>query len=271
MGDAKLASEVHKEILECHKIGKTNNTEIKETLTSFPKGNYYNFNSLLGIKNNIQVQKKDFSIAYKQLIDTRDDEVIIGGIEAFMNGIDILGNRKSDFLVDQTLLEGLALTVTSIQQLAVGDDAQAKNRLKKGIEKINWCCEVSEFSAIHALAGTLNKMKRQPIFLAKSHFVPIIVEFNYSTSPKKYSEIITLLGEHSNNRITENESEAGQVIGEFLKNYGGFDGGALKNIIKDDIVALAHDCMLNNHRFLMNNVREISLPNIIYLYLKALQ
>ena len=97
-----------------------------------------------------------------------------------------------------------------------------------------------------------------------------IFEFNYSALPEKYSKIITFLGVSSNTIMKQQTDDGAQAITDFLMKQNFAGGLSQKGVSKDTIVEMAYDSMINNRCLLANNVREVTLTNVIYLYLRTL-
>ncbi|MFD2967505.1 iron-containing alcohol dehydrogenase [Sphingobacterium bambusae] len=188
------------------------------------------------------------------------------GLDALTHCLEAYTNKFSQPFIDMYAFEGMRLIAANlVEAVRNGKNEQARSEVAMGSMLGGFCLGPVNTAAVHALSYPLGSMFHLPHGLSNALLLPYVMEFNYSAAPKKYAEVAIALG-CSRQDSDEETAKAGIAkVRELIEACGIPARLRDVDIPKEAIPQMAEDA-LKITRLLINNPREVTLPDAINLF-----
>lgn len=191
------------------------------------------------------------------------------GLDALTHCIEAYVNKFAHPITDLLALEGIKLIGQNLKKAFDDrDDLEAREKVALGSMYGGMCLGPVNTGAVHALAYPLGSKYKISHGVSNALLLPHVMEFNLEEEETKYANVGLALGVESGLDDNETALKGIGIIKEMIKDFGIPSRLSDLNIKKIEIEEMAHSAM-KIQRLLKNNVREVSLMNAIYIYMKA--
>lgn len=191
------------------------------------------------------------------------------GLDALTHCIEAYVNKFAHPHTDLLALEGIKLIGSNLKRaFDNGKDIEAREKVALGSMYGGMCLGPVNTAAVHALAYPLGSKYKIAHGVSNALLLPFVMEYNLPEAVEKYANVGRALGV----RAGVNDEETAQLGIEKIRELIGHFGIPARlselNIPNIEIEEMAYSAM-KIQRLLKNNVREITLMNAIYIYMKA--
>lgn len=191
------------------------------------------------------------------------------GIDAFSHCMEAFVNRFAHPVIDRIALDGMQLIFNNLKKAYDnGSDKEARCNVALGSTYGGMCLGPVNTTAVHALAYPLGSKYKIAHGLSNALILPYVMEFNLPAATDRYAQVARAIGVTGFNSDEEYARAGINAIKELMKSIDIpvrlRDVGIPENAL-EDMAASA----LKVQRLLKNNVREVSLNDIIGIYRKA--
>lgn len=188
------------------------------------------------------------------------------GLDALTHCLEAYTNKFSQPFIDMYAFEGMRLIAANlVEAVNNGDNVKARSEVAMGSLLGGFCLGPVNTAAVHALSYPLGSMFHLAHGLSNALLLPYVMEYNYVAAPKKYAEVALALG--CNKQETDEETALAGIakVRELISDCGIPARLRDLDIPQDAIPQMAEDA-LKITRLLINNPREISLPDAITIF-----
>lgn len=193
----------------------------------------------------------------------------ITGLDALCHCIEGYTNKYSHPMVDIYALEGIRLIGRNLLKVVDSpDDLEAREAMSLGSYYGGLCLGPVNTTAVHALAYPLGSEYHISHGLANAVLLPHVMRFNYNFAIKRYAEVATAIGAKVCDTEAETALEGIEIISDIIKMCRIPSSLRELNIPESSIPDLAKSA-LTVQRLLMNNIRDVNLPDAINIYESA--
>jgi alcohol dehydrogenase class IV len=192
------------------------------------------------------------------------------GLDALTHCIEAYVNRFSHPATDLLALEGIALIGQNLKRAFLnGNDLEAREKVAMGSMYGGMCLGPVNTGAVHALAYPLGSKYKISHGVSNALLLPHVMEYNLCEATEKYAQVAYALGVSANFTGESAAMEGIQLIRKMISDFGIPGRLSDLDITEIQIEEMAHSA-LKIQRLLKNNVREVSLMNAIYIYMRAM-
>ncbi len=191
------------------------------------------------------------------------------GIDALAHCLEAYTNKHAHPMVDVFALEGVRLVAKYLKRAYDdGKDLEARAKLALGSVYGGMCLGPVNTTAVHALAYPLGSEFKVPHGLSNALLLPYVMEFNLEVAADRYAKIALALGADEGKNDFETARNGVAKIREIMKACNVPEKLSDINIPKEEITNMA-DSAFQVQRLLQNNIREVSLEDIVSIYKEA--
>lgn len=192
------------------------------------------------------------------------------GIDALTHCIEAYANKYAHPIADMWALEGIRLIGLNLREaFNNGGNMEARANVALGSVYGGMCLGPVNTAAVHALAYPLGSKYKIPHGVSNALLLPHVIDYNLKCATEKYANIALALGADKQKSDADTAKAGIEVIKNMIADFGIPSKLSDLNISESEVEGLAHSA-LNVQRLLKNNVKEVSLMNAIYIYMKAL-
>lgn len=188
------------------------------------------------------------------------------GLDALTHCLEAYTNKFSQPFIDMYAFEGMRLIAANlVEAVNNGGNVKARSEVAMGSLLGGFCLGPVNTAAVHALSYPLGSMFHLAHGLSNALLLPYVMEYNYIAAPRKYAEVALALG--CNKQETDEETALAGIakVRELISDCGIPARLRDLDIPQDAIPQMAEDA-LKITRLLINNPREISLPDAITIF-----
>ncbi len=188
------------------------------------------------------------------------------GLDALTHCLEAYTNKFSQPFIDMYAFEGMRLIAANlVEAVNNGGNVKARSEVAMGSLLGGFCLGPVNTAAVHALSYPLGSMFHLAHGLSNALLLPYVMEYNYVAAPRKYAEVAQALG--CNKQETDEETALAGIakVRELISDCGVPARLRDLDIPQDAIPKMAEDA-LKITRLLINNPREISLPDAITIF-----
>lgn len=188
------------------------------------------------------------------------------GLDALTHCLEAYTNKFSQPFIDMYAFEGMRLIAANlVEAVNNGGNVKARSEVAMGSLLGGFCLGPVNTAAVHALSYPLGSMFHLAHGLSNALLLPYVMEYNYVAAPRKYAEVALALG--CNKQETDEETALAGIakVRELISDCGIPARLRDLDIPQDAIPQMAEDA-LKITRLLINNPREISLPDAITIF-----
>lgn len=192
------------------------------------------------------------------------------GLDALTHCIEAYVNRFAHPVTDILALEGIALVGQNLKKAFLnGNDLEAREKVALGSMYGGMCLGPVNTAAVHALAYPLGSKYKISHGVSNALLLPHVMEYNLSEAVGRYAKVAYALGVGANLPDEIAAQEGIEMIRNLIRDFKIPGRLSDLNIPEMEIEQMAHSAM-KIQRLLKNNVREVTLMNAMYIYLKAM-
>jgi alcohol dehydrogenase len=191
------------------------------------------------------------------------------GLDALTHCLEAYTNKFAQPFIDMYAYEGMRLIAAHIETAVKdGSNIEAREKVAMGSLLGGFCLGPVNTAGVHALSYPLGSMFHLAHGLSNALLLPYVMEFNISSSPKRYADVAIALGcERKKDDLTT--AYAGVKKIRDLINACGIPATLQEvNVPESAIPQMAVDAM-KIQRLLKNNPREITEQDAINIYKAA--
>jgi alcohol dehydrogenase class IV len=191
------------------------------------------------------------------------------GLDALTHCLEAYTNKFAQPFIDMYAYEGMRLIAAHIETAVKdGSNIEAREKVAMGSLLGGFCLGPVNTAGVHALSYPLGSMFHLAHGLSNALLLPYVMEFNISSSPKRYADVAIALGcERKADDLTT--AYAGVKKIRDLINACGIPATLQEvNVPESAIPQMAVDAM-KIQRLLKNNPREITEQDAINIYKAA--
>ena len=191
------------------------------------------------------------------------------GIDAFTHCLEAFVNRFSHPVVDQYAIKGIELIYQSLEPaFKNGKDTEARTNVALGSLYGGMCLGPVNTAAVHALAYPLGSKFKIPHGLSNALLLPYVMEFNLPAATGKYARVARAIGVKDRKTDEEQAREGINRIRQLLKAIDIPMKLSQLNIPGKELEGMALSA-IKVQRLLKNNVRDMSIEDILKIYKSA--
>jgi alcohol dehydrogenase class IV len=191
------------------------------------------------------------------------------GLDALTHCIEAYINKYAHPLLDHYALNGISL-ISRFLPLAYrdGSNLEARSNLALGSLYGGMCLGPVNTGAVHALAYPLGSFYRIAHGLSNAVLLPHIIKYNLPNAPGKYAAMARAMGIDRAAKDYDLAEDGIDHILKLIQSVGIPSHLSSLGIKMEDIPGMAESAM-KVQRLLKNNVREVSVQDIIEIYKKS--
>ncbi len=191
------------------------------------------------------------------------------GIDALTHCLEAYVNRFAHPMVDLWALEGIRLISQNLESACKdGNDIDARAAVALGSVYGGMCLGPVNTAAVHALAYPLGSIYDVPHGLSNALMLPYVMEYNMPEGNERLAGVAKALGVTQSGADSELAQSGVLKIKELIAACGLPGRLSEINIKKEDIKKMA-DAAILVQRLLNNNVKELTIEDIVSIYKKA--
>lgn len=191
------------------------------------------------------------------------------GLDALTHCIEAYANKFANPVTDLLALEGIKWIGQNLRTaFNDGNNLDAREKVALGSMYGGMCLGPVNTAAVHALAYPLGSTYKISHGVSNALLLPHVMEYNLEKATSRYANIARALGVETGFSEEDTAFAGIELIRNMIADFGIPSRLSELGIKKDEIVEMAYSA-IKIQRLLKNNVREVSLMNAIYIYMKA--
>lgn len=191
------------------------------------------------------------------------------GLDALTHCLEAFTNKFAQPFIDIFAYEGMRLIAENIREAVQnGGNKEARYQVAMGSMLGGLCLGPVNTAAVHALSYPLGSMFNLAHGLSNALLLPYVMEFNYTSNPKKYAQVAIALGCQRLSNDEETAKSGIERIKSMIKDCGIPARLRDVDVPESAIEKMAHDAM-KIERLLVNNPREIKFEDAVNIFKAA--
>ena len=189
------------------------------------------------------------------------------GMDALTHCLEAFTNKFAHPVIDLYAFEGMRLISSNLVK-ACGDDVEARTNVSLGSLYGGMCLGPVNTTAVHALSYPLGSQYKIAHGLPNAILLPDVMEFDLVAAPERFGQVALALGVKAKSNALETAQEGVSVVRQLMKDCGMPSKISELGVPESAIPEMAKSA-LTVQRLLKNNVREVTLEDVISIYQKA--
>ena len=191
------------------------------------------------------------------------------GLDALTHCLEAFTNKFAQPFIDIFAYEGIRLIAENIREAVQnGGNKEARYHVAMGSMLGGLCLGPVNTAAVHALSYPLGSMFNLAHGLSNALLLPYVMEFNYTSNPKKYAQVAIALGCQRLSSDEETAKSGIEKIKSMIKGCGIPARLRDVDVPESAIEEMAHDAM-KIERLLVNNPREVKFEDAVNIFKAA--